>query len=307
MAHSFGIKNISLKINLLVPIALVFLVIFILFITLYIIGEQNKKSADFEQMMANTTEIVALTNVSNIWNFDIPALEQNFASFMKNKEVISIEIRDTKDASIKKAEKEKKEHLVVKSLDIIREDQKLGTVRIEFTDYYIRQDIDAMTRTFILMGLTMFAATAGFLLLITWFLSAPITRLMKIARRIAEGETDLDVSLEKTRSREITNLAQAFASMTTQLRKKAEGFKNTNDMLSEVIGKAREIIVSLNSTSKEIEAASQEQTTGSNEQASGITEVSATLEELSITAKRRGDQTPAHRGTGSFKERSTAR
>jgi methyl-accepting chemotaxis protein len=59
-----------------------------------------------------------------------------------------------------------------------------------------------------------------------------------------------------------------------------------NEILREIVTSSKDIVVNLNSSSKEIEAAAQEQTSASNENASGITEVSATLQELTITAKQ---------------------
>jgi methyl-accepting chemotaxis protein len=115
-------------------------------------------------------------------------------------------------------------------------------------------------------------------------ITVPLVNLTKTAVKIAEGDTKLEARAQGTS--EVSGLAQAFNSMTGQLRNKAEGFRKTNEILSEVIAKAKEIIVSLNSASKEIEAATQEQTSGANEHASGITEVSATLQQLSITAKQ---------------------
>ncbi|MBN2535914.1 MAG: methyl-accepting chemotaxis protein [Spirochaetales bacterium] len=129
------------------------------------------------------------------------------------------------------------------------------------------------------------ALLSGFIgILVARRLALPIIHLTKTASRIADGETELQA--KEAGSKENITLATAFNSMTAQLRNKAEGFKQTNQILTEIITKAKEIIVNLNSSTREIEAASQEQTSGANEYASGITEVSATLEELTITAKQ---------------------
>jgi methyl-accepting chemotaxis protein len=123
---------------------------------------------------------------------------------------------------------------------------------------------------------------------IVYFMSRAITKPLKqiteTATRISKGELDLKAVVSG--GAEVTILAEAFNSMTAQLRDKAEGYRTTSESLERVIAKAKEIIVSLNSASKEIQAASQEQTSSASEYASGITEVSATLEELSITAKQ---------------------
>ncbi|MBN2533031.1 MAG: methyl-accepting chemotaxis protein [Spirochaetales bacterium] len=134
----------------------------------------------------------------------------------------------------------------------------------------------------ITIGIALFAGFIGMFL--ARKIAIPLVNLTKTAVRITEGDTKLIATIEG--SKEVVRLAKAFNSMTAELRNKAEGFKRVNDILSEVILKAKEMISNLNSASKEIEAASQEQTTGANQQASGITEVNATLQELTINAKQ---------------------
>jgi methyl-accepting chemotaxis protein len=115
-------------------------------------------------------------------------------------------------------------------------------------------------------------------------LSAPLVNLTATAAAIAAGDNVLEARV--TGSKEVNALAEAFNSMTAQLRTKAEGFKAANLTLSEIVSKARDIVLNLKASATEIESAAQEQTTASNEHASGITEVSATLQELTITAKQ---------------------
>ncbi len=115
-------------------------------------------------------------------------------------------------------------------------------------------------------------------------LSVPLVNLTGTATAIAGGDTVHEAKVAG--SKEIASLAEAFNSMTAQLRDKAERFRTANEFLSEIVGKSKDIVLNLNSSAKEIEAAAQEQTTAANEHASGITEVSATLQELTITAKQ---------------------
>jgi len=227
-----------------------------------------------------------MTNISNLWNFDKSGLEQNITAFAEENEIISIIIKDTENNIIAKIEKDKREKLIQKTVDIIHDSEKIGSAEITFTDFFIKQNAGIMTIKLIGMGILLFIIIALFLVLITNYITAPITNLIKTASKIADGDMELLADVNKSRSKEIASLATAFNSMTTQLKNKAEGFKKNNDILTEIIVGVRELIVKLNSSSKEIEAAAQEQTSASNEHASGITEVTATLEELTITAKQ---------------------
>ncbi|MBN2441852.1 MAG: methyl-accepting chemotaxis protein [Spirochaetales bacterium] len=101
-------------------------------------------------------------------------------------------------------------------------------------------------------------------------LSVPLIDLTQTANRIANGEMELEAKVKGPR--EVSLLAAVF--------------NKSNRFLTEIIAKAKEITMQLNTSTKEIEAATQEQTSASNQNASGITEVSATLQELTITAKQ---------------------
>ncbi|MBN2353272.1 MAG: methyl-accepting chemotaxis protein [Spirochaetales bacterium] len=140
--------------------------------------------------------------------------------------------------------------------------------------------------TFISVGTTLaMAIIAGIIgIILARRLSVPLVKLTATAAAIASGDNALEARVAG--SREVNALGEAFNSMTTQLRSKAESFRAANQGLTEIIGTSRDIVSGLNTTAKEIEAAAQEQTTASNEHASGITEVSATLQELTITARQ---------------------
>jgi methyl-accepting chemotaxis protein len=280
------LSRLSIKINLVVPLGAVFLAGFALFISIITADQVSKKTADFEIMKTNTMELIAMTNIANLWNMDLAATEQNLTSFLKNKEIISIEIKDAQDNGFKKLEKEKKGGLTVQRQDIMREEKKLGSIEVWFTDYYIIESRDAVITIFLIMGIVIFGLLIFCFIVITNYITAPIAALTSLAVKVASGETGTSVTVEKTRSREIAALTGALERMTGELHRRAERFRTANEILTEIIRKAREIIINLNTSTKEIEAAAQEQTSGTNEFASGITEVSATLEELTITARQ---------------------
>ncbi|MBN2737262.1 MAG: methyl-accepting chemotaxis protein [Spirochaetales bacterium] len=110
----------------------------------------------------------------------------------------------------------------------------------------------------------------GFGIFLAWQLSIPIIKLTKTATRIAQGEMGL----------------QADVSGAKEVAVLAEVFNQSHQYLMEIITKAKELTIHLNSSTQQIQSATQEQTSAANQSASGTTEVSATMEELSITAKQ---------------------
>ncbi len=280
--------SISIKFNLLIPISITILVVFGLTFFYLINDQNNQKKKEMDEKIENFSKLIVMTNVTNLWNYTLDSqslpIDQNLSQFLMDKEIVSIEIKDAEGKSVSKFEKEIKGNLTTKSLNINRENRKIGSAEIIFSDYNIRKSIESMILQFIITCLVALAIMIPVILLATGIITLPIIKLTKTATGIANGSSDTQASVSGPR--EVRSLAEAFNSMTSQLKNKTTGLQEMMDKLTDVIMKAKEIIVSLNSSAKEIEAASQEQTSASNEHASGITEVSATLQELTITAKQ---------------------
>jgi methyl-accepting chemotaxis protein len=274
----------SIRTKLMVPILLTFVAAMSIVFIYLIIDQGNIKRKDLMAKIENTLSLVELTNTTNLWNMDSNATEQNILSFLKDRDIVSIEIKDAQDNSFIKKSNESKPQLIVRTTDMLHDKEKIGTVQITFTDYYINQAIIAIMLQILVIGLIILPIICIGLVLFMNVITNPIRKLTGIAKNIAAGQV---TELADIRNQgEITELANSFNSMTTQLRDKAEVARKNTEILSRIIVKAKEIIQSLNSASKEIEAASQEQTTSASEYASAITEVSATLQELTITAKQ---------------------
>jgi methyl-accepting chemotaxis protein len=109
----------------------------------------------------------------------------------------------------------------------------------------------------------------------------PLLRLTETARRIADGNLDVEVPVES--SDEIGKLAEAFNKMTTVIVKnlRVEVEKSTRLMAS-----IKDAIVHLSSSANEMMAISVQQSSGASEQAAAVQEVTTTSEEIAITAKQ---------------------
>ena len=98
-------------------------------------------------------------------------------------------------------------------------------------------------------------------------IAGPVGRVADAAGRAASG--DLSVRVPATGSRELTDLASAFNSM--------------SDGLSRVISRANETVAGLRESSGQIATASEHQADMVSEQASAVAETTATLEEMTAT------------------------
>ena len=164
------------------------------------------------------------------------------------------------------------------------DNNQVGVIRIGSPANIIDKKVYEIT----FLAFIVFIISSFFFATVIIFTSQSITKPLKMitetASRIAAGEINLKASVKG--KGEVGTLANAFNSMTEQLNNKITDSRKLNMILLEIITKAKQIIINLNSTSKEIEVASQEQLSSTSENASSITEVGATLQELSITAKQ---------------------
>jgi methyl-accepting chemotaxis protein len=274
----------SIKLKLLLSIGINFIVLFTIFVVVIITTQSSKKNAELAIKIENTSTLIAMTNVSSLWNFDQAGMEQNLTSFLKDKDITRIEIKNVQGTSVIKKENPQIGKLIIKQIDMLHDSDKIGAAEIAFTDYYINRDVGEIAGLVLISGLILLLLTAVGMILTTNLTIKPITKLTETATRIAKGEIELQA--ETKGHDEVTSLGHSFNSMTAQLKARMQGFREMNETLAMIVSAAKEIVVSLNSSSREIEAAAQEQTSASNEHASGITEVSATLQELTITAKQ---------------------
>ncbi len=274
----------SLRFKLIIPVLVILLVSFLIFI-IYLISDQSKlRSSELNKKIDNFSQLMAMTNSTNVWNVDAKAMDENISSFLQDKEVISVDIQDALGATLFKKANESKETLISRKLDIVYNGEKIGVIDIRFTDFYMKEEVGRVALQLIILGIILFVVISSVMVVTTTLIMKPIMSLTNTASRIERGESGIQAEVKG--KDEIASLAKAFNSMTAQLRSRMDGFKHMNDALGEVVSASKGIVVNLNSSAKEIEAAAQEQTSASNEHASGITEVSATLQELTITAKQ---------------------
>lgn len=281
------------------------LIIMILFGIYFNKSNKNKEIKDLKHQTDHLSERLRINLAKPLQNLDSKTCNSMLTQEVNNKYVLAIIINKNGKLFTGKIKKENgevinidnivqhKEFLnkkySIKKIKILNkngpEKKEIGELIIYTTDSPVKEVLSSISTQIIfqIIIIVILLSIITFLIL-NQFLNKPLKQLTRTASRIARGETELKAHTEG--SREIATLANAFNSMTEQLGKRADIFKKTNDILSEIITKAKEIIVILNSSSKEIDAAAHEQTNGATEQASGITEVSATLEELSITAKQ---------------------
>ena len=290
----------------IILIQLVSILLIMIFLGIYLYGVNRAK--EIRQLVTQTeqlTERLSSNLSAPLWNYDNAISEKIIMQEIKDKYIRAIVVNQNNTMIVGKVVNEKgdieniddikkhdrllKDSYEVKKSKIIYNDndteKEIGELVLYITDKTVQEKLsDLMVQSIVQTIIIIILLSIITYFILNLFLNKPLKEITETASRIANGEADLQASVDGPK--EIATMARAFNTMTSELSKKAEVFKKMNETLAEVIAKAKEITVNLNSSSKEIEAAAQEQTSGAAEHASGITEVSATLEELTITAKQ---------------------
>jgi methyl-accepting chemotaxis protein len=311
----FNLNIKSIKYKLLLSIGLIFMISFVLFIVYLILDQSGKKNNDLLVKMENDSKLISMTNIVNVWNLDKLGIEQNLSTFLNMEEIISAEIKDAQDITILKKEKPKIGSLKTKKLDIIRENSKIGSVEIMFTDYYIKKEINKIMLQLIISGFFVLAVISFFLYYITNnIITKPINKTAGFANSIADGDLDFIVPESfLSRQDEIGFLALEFKKMIDTLNYKLGIIKliaeDSGDFTINVklasekdaFGRyIQEMLVTLNYyllqikkasmqvsiSSNQVAQASQSLSQGATEQASSLEEITSSITEINYKSKQ---------------------
>jgi methyl-accepting chemotaxis protein len=187
----------------------------------YIRNSQNLK-ADLEKKVAALLEIGSLSMADPIWNIRKEIIKENAEFLLKNEEIGSVEVLDGDKnvlySGIKKEKMYNKEYLLpAKKQDLTKDNQKIGIVAIQATEYFVEQKLLSEIITTVIEITIMVLILGIIVLFISIKLSKPIMDMASVLKDIAEGEGDLTKAIPITRSDEIGEMATFFNSFIEKL------------------------------------------------------------------------------------------
>ncbi len=264
----------KLRGKLLTPILLVFFTGFCALILLVSVSQSRKKATELEAYAQNLTSLAATVNGAYLWNLDTAGLTQSLESFRKLREVVSIDILDAQGNSVVKREAEAKpEKLLTLNAEILHEGTMIGTAVLSFTDSFAREEIAAIIRMLLALGLGLFAIIAALLTGILTSLVKVFGRLVGLIGRIEKGDMTVktDSDLVK-RNDEIGDMCRSLETMRGGIGQTLRAIQDT--------------ALNVSARSVQFNETSQSLSDGANEQAASAEEVSSSMEEISATTKQ---------------------
>jgi methyl-accepting chemotaxis protein len=239
----------TIKRQLMYPVGITLTVLFCSFLVYLTFNQKAILASELNVKIATQTNLIALTNVPNVWNIDQLSLEQNVKGFLGERDIVGIRILDASgNAMIEVAEPFKGKPLL-RSVDIVRDGEVIGKADVTFTEEANSKALNNLIVQTAGLGFLVEAIMILILFFIANRITKPIHSLEAIVREIAEGEGDLSRRIESRSRDEIGHLSAHIDTFVDKLRTivinlKAAGLKG------------REIGVDLASNTTEVSAAS---------------------------------------------------
>ncbi len=281
---SLDLMNVKrIRNKFLIPTTIVLLVLLTVSMFYLISSERVKKEGVLNEKMERTVKLLAFTSIDPIWNFNNEGLKINSEAFFEDKEINRILINDSNgERYLELKNAKEKGNGIVKRRDIVRGEEKLGEVEIEFTDYYLEEELKAIRNKLILMATIGYAIFIAIITLISERIAEPIKTTTEFAQEIAQGNLNID-SLEIDSRDEVGRLVDSL--------------NNMHFNLKDIVIKLSESIEELSAYGQELSAIAEEgnATVETNnlylkEMVTGITEVSTITDQVTGLAQEANSQ-----------------
>ncbi len=202
----------STKWKFIVPVVISILVILGISGCFKYVRSSQALQAELDRKVTALFDIASLALVDPIWNINKDVIKENAESLLKNQEIGAVEVLDGDGNTLYGRAKQepmyaKQNLLPAKKQDLTKNNQKIGTVVVHATDYFVKQSLlrDVIS---IFIEITIMVVMLGMIVaFISGRLSRPIVQMAAILRDIAEGEGDLTKTIPVSGSDEIGEMA----------------------------------------------------------------------------------------------------
>lgn len=204
---------------------------------------------------------LTISLASLLWDLNNSGAQEFIAAEMTSSAVTHIIVHDAKgslfagkarDASgavVEQREPLKAEAAdKVRTVDIIKDGEKIGSVELHFTDEFVRSELRALlTGTLSQVVIIDLTIVAILILLIRRVVTRPLNSVVERLIEISEGDGDLTVSLPEEGAHEISLLARSFNTFVAKTRAVIDQVK---DMNMEVVAAAEQLSGSIREIAK---------------------------------------------------------
>jgi methyl-accepting chemotaxis protein len=205
----------SIKWKFVVPVVVSILVILGLSGCFKYVRSSGNLKADLDKKVTALLDMGALAMIDPIWNIRKDVIKENAEYVLGNQEMASIEVKDGEGTVLYERQKSESAYsksnlLAVKTKELTKDGQKVGTVSVRATGYFMKQRLLGEIASTVGELLIMAVLLGMIVLYISAKLSKPIANMASVLKDIAEGEGDLTKTIHITRKDEIGEMAIFF-------------------------------------------------------------------------------------------------
>ncbi len=202
----------SMKWKFIIPVVVSILVILGISGCFKYVRSSHALQAGLDKKVTALFEIASLAMIDPIWNINKDVIKENAESLLKNQEIGAVEVLDGDGNMLygrtkQEAMYEKQNLLPAKKQDLTKNNQKIGTVVVRATDYFVKQSLlkDVMS---IIIEITIMVVMLGTIVsFISVRLSRPIVNMAALLKDIAQGEGDLTKTIPVAGNDEVGEMA----------------------------------------------------------------------------------------------------
>ena len=254
----------------------------------YMRNSHNLK-ADLEKKVEALLEIGSLSMVDPIWNIRKEVIQENAEFLLKNEEIGSVEVFDGDGNVLYSGTKKEKAYgkeslLPAKKQDLTKDNQKIGAVAIQATEYFVKQKLFREIGITVAEIMIMVLMLGIIVLLISVKLSKPIVGMASVLKDIAEGEGDLTKVIPVTRNDEIGEMATFFNSFIEKLNGIVLSIKGYSKNISSGAEQLLEKMEQISSTEAVLVETSTNTSTAVEQMAGNISTIAENTSHLSMNA-----------------------
>ena len=213
------LKFKSLKYSFIIPVVLLLLIVLVSFSIYQLRQRRSNLENELETKLERTTETLASTSANPVWNFNYQALNDNLTSFFDDQEIITIKVKDNDGKIVGEKIRDNPGNNSIKATENIFYEGvgELGEVEVEFTDYYLNQELANIRYSLIMLTVFLCLLSIIVVIIISNIISKPLGKLTDLANQMANGNLDLTFPQLNTEN-ELGKLASALSKMHINLK-----------------------------------------------------------------------------------------
>ncbi len=284
--HQYLYK-MTLKNKIMIPTILVVFASFLIF-TLFITGSmRGKDTKDLKDKTERFTNLIIASNMNNLWQYEVGAMESICKSFFSDPDITRINIKEGSGIELVNLTKKiKGSNDISVKREFVMDDIKIGTLEVTFTDYHREAALTSVRNNMFIMACVVFVLIA---LTITWIskiVFEPIPFLVSKVNKITQGDLtiDGDNSMDMSISSAISDTIN-YASIKDEIVRLVYSFNEFTVRIIDVIRDVKFVSAKLIHSIEEMHVASVSFSDNAQNQAASSEEINSGIENMAVRVK----------------------